>query len=275
MHSASHSSSKVLSNRLNFWRHAEGWNYLSRKFVSPLHMHANPLIVTQRLHIFDIDRQPTIFRVTQRLPIIAHVNMHANRCYRHTTFPYCRHRQETNYVHRQTTFPYYRSREHARKPLLSAHNVSLLSTSTGNQLFSAPHNVSLLSLTWICTQTAFIVTQRLPIVDIDRQPFRLRENARKLLLSSHNISSLSTSTGNQLFLASDIVSLFSLKWTCTQTAVIVTQRLPIVDIDRQLNIFSVTQGFPIIAHVNMLANSLFLHTTTSYHRSRHHEALHR
>ena len=104
-----------------------------------------PLIVTQRLHIFDIDRQLTFFRVTQRSPIIAYVNMYANRFNRHTTFPYCRHRQATNYVQRHTTFSYYRSCEHVCKPLLSSHNVSLLSIS-GNQLFSASHNVSLLSL---------------------------------------------------------------------------------------------------------------------------------
>ena len=71
-----------------------------------------PLIVTQRLHIFDIDRQLTIFRFTQRSPIIAYVNMYANRFYRHTTFPYCRHRQATNHVQRHTTFSYYRSCEH-------------------------------------------------------------------------------------------------------------------------------------------------------------------
>ena len=58
-----------------------------------------------------------------------------------------------------------------------------------------------------------------------------------------------------------------------QTAFIVTQRLPIVDIDRQPTIFSVTQCFPIIAHVNMHANSFSRHTTSPYHRSRQHETL--
>ena len=101
-----------------------------------------PLIHTQRLHIFDIDRQLTIFRVTQRSPIIAHVNIYANRFYRHTTYPYCRYRQATNYFQRHTMIPYYRSCEHVCKPLLSSHNVSLLSISTGNQLFSASHNDS-------------------------------------------------------------------------------------------------------------------------------------
>ena len=122
-----------------------------------------PSIVTQRLHTFDIDRQLTIFRVTQRSPIIAHVNMYANRFYRHTTFPYCRHRQATNYV-------------------------------------------LLLSLMRTCMQTTFIVTQRLPIVDIGRQP----------------------------------------------------------------TIFSVTQCFPIIAHVNMHPNSFSRHTTSPCYRSRQH-----
>ena len=50
-------------------------------------------IATQRLPIVDIDRQPTIFSVTQCFPIIAHVNMHANRIYRHIISLYCRHRQ--------------------------------------------------------------------------------------------------------------------------------------------------------------------------------------
>ena len=176
---------------------------MSRKFVSPHHMHANPFNPYIR-HL-----QATILRVTQRSPIIAYVNMYANRFYRHTTFPYCRHRQATNYVQRHTTFPYYCSCEHVCKPLLSSHNVSLFSTSTGNQLCSASHNFPLSSLMWTCMQTAFIVTQRLPIVDIDRQP----------------------------------------------------------------TIFSATQRFPIIAHVNMHANSIFRYTTTSYHRSRQHEAL--
>ena len=157
-----------------------------------------------------IVRQATSFSVWHRFPIIAHVKMHTNRVYRHIISLYCRHRQATNYFRLQTSFPYYRSCEHARKPLVSSHNVSLLSTSTGNQLFSASHNVPLLSLTWTCTQTAVIVTQRLLIIDINRQP----------------------------------------------------------------TIFSATQRFPIIAHVNMHANSLFRHTTTPYHRSHHHEALH-
>ena len=56
---------------------------------------------------------------------------------------------------------------------------------------------------------------------------------------------------------------------------IVTQRLPIVDIDRQPTIFSVTQCFPIIAHVNMHANSFSHHTTSPCYRSRQHETLHR
>ena len=72
-------------------------------------------IVTQRFPIVDIDRQPTMFSVTQHSHIIAHVNMYANRFYRHTTSPYCRHRQATNYFQRHTMFPYYRSCEHARK----------------------------------------------------------------------------------------------------------------------------------------------------------------
>jgi hypothetical protein len=56
---------------------------------------------------------------------------------------------------------------------------------------------------------------------------------------------------------------------------IVTQRFPIVDIDRQPTIFSVTQCFPIIAHVNMHANSFSHHTTSPCYRSRQHETLHR
>ena len=79
-------------------------------------------IVTQRLPIVDIDRQPTIFSVTQCFPIIAHVNMHANSFSRHTTSP-CYltrqhetlHRQASNYFRRQTLFPYYRSREYSRE----------------------------------------------------------------------------------------------------------------------------------------------------------------
>ena len=107
--------------------------------------------------------------------------------------------------------PYYRSSEHAIKLLLSSHKVSLLSTSTGNQLFSAQQTFpiiaqTLLSLRWTCTQTD---------------------------LSSHNVSLLSKSTGNKLFSASHNVSLLSLMWTCTQIA------------------FLVTQPLPIIAHVNM------------------------
>ena len=157
-----------------------------------------------------IVREAISFSVKHRFPIIAHVKMHANHFYRHRSFPYCRHRQATNYFRLQTSIPYYRSCEHACKPLVSSHNVSLLSTSTGNQLFSVSHNVPLLSLISTCTQTAVIVTQRLHIIDINRQP----------------------------------------------------------------TIFSATQRFPIIAHVNMHANSLFRHTITPYHRSHHHEALH-
>jgi hypothetical protein len=121
------------------------------------------------------------------------------------------HRQATSYFQSHTTFPYYRSCEHVCKPLLSSHNVSLLSTSTGNQLCSASHNFPLLSLMWTCTQTAFIVTQRLIIVHINRQP----------------------------------------------------------------TIFSVTQCFPIIAHANMHANSFSRHTTSPCYRSCQHETLHR
>ena len=105
------------------------------------------------LPIVDIDRQPTISSDTQCFPIIAHVIMHANSFYRHTATPYYRsrhhealHRPATNYFSVFHNVPYYRSSEHAIKLLLSSHNVSLLSTSTGNQLFSAQQNVSLLSL---------------------------------------------------------------------------------------------------------------------------------
>ena len=138
------------------------------------------------------------FQFFTMFPIIAQVNTQLNRCYRHTTSPYCQHRQATNYFQRNKTFPYYRSGEHAHKPILSSHelfsfrnivestsashNVSiivpiiahvitwstsgnrLIIASTGNQLFSASHNVSLLSLMWTCTQIAFLVTQPLPII---------------------------------------------------------------------------------------------------------------
>ena len=60
-----------------------------------------------------------------------------------------------------------------------------------------------------------------------------------------------------------------------QTAFIVTQRVPIVDNDRQPTIFSVTQCLPIIAHVNMHANSFSRPTTSPCYRSRQHETLHR
>ena len=79
-------------------------------------------IVTQPFPIVDIDRQPTIFSVTQRSPIIAHVSMHANSLFRHTITPYHRshyhealHQQATNYFRRQTLFPHYRSREYSRE----------------------------------------------------------------------------------------------------------------------------------------------------------------
>jgi hypothetical protein len=79
-------------------------------------------IVTQRFPIADIDRQPIIFCATQRFPIIAHVNMHANSIFRHTTTSYHRshhheavHQQATFYFWRQTLFPYYRSREYSRE----------------------------------------------------------------------------------------------------------------------------------------------------------------
>ena len=157
-----------------------------------------------------IVRKAISFSVKHRFPNIAHVKMHANHFYRHRSFPYCRHRQATNYFRLQTSIPYYRPREHACKPLVSSHNVSLLLTSTSNQLFSASHNVPLLSLISTCTQTAVIVTQRLHIIDINRQP----------------------------------------------------------------TIFSATQRFPIIAHVNMHANSFSRHTTSPCYRSRQHETLH-
>ena len=169
-----------------------------------------PLLVIAHVNMEHcIVRQATSFSVWHRFPIIAHVKMHANCVYRHIISLHCRHRQATNYFRLQTSFPYYRSCEHACKPLVSSHNVSLLSTSTGNQLFSASHNVPLLSLISTCTQTAVIVTKRLLIIDINRQP----------------------------------------------------------------TIFSATQRSPIIAHVNKHANSLFCHTSTSYHRSHHHKAL--
>ena len=249
--------------------------------------------------------------------------MHANPCSRHATSPYIRHRQATNYFQSHTTFPYYRSCEHVCKPLLSSHNVSLLSTSTGNQLcsashnfpyyrscehvckpllsshnvsllsiltgnqlFSASHNVSLLSLMWTCTQIAFLVTQPLLVIAhvnmkhcIVRQATsfsvwhrfpiiaHVKKHADRFLLS-HDISLLSTSTGNQLFSASVIVSLLSLMWTCTQTSGIVTQHFPIVDIDRQPTIFGFSHRFPIIAHVNMHANFWYRHTTFPYCRHR-------
>ena len=72
-------------------------------------------IVTQRFPIVDIDGQPTVFSVTQLSPIIAHVNMYANRFYRHTTSHYSPYQQSANYFQRHTMFPYYRSCEHARK----------------------------------------------------------------------------------------------------------------------------------------------------------------
>ena len=60
-----------------------------------------------------------------------------------------------------------------------------------------------------------------------------------------------------------------------QTSFIVTQRFPIVDIDRQPTMFSVTQHSPIIAHENMKAKSFSRHITSPCYRSRQHETLHR
>ena len=118
-----------------------------------------PLLVIAHVNMKHcIVRKATSFTVWHRFLIIAHVKMHANRFYRHIISLYCRHRQANNYFRLQTSFPYYRSCEHACKSQVSSHNVSLLSTSTGNHLFSASHNVPLLSLTWTCTQTAVIVT---------------------------------------------------------------------------------------------------------------------
>ena len=71
-----------------------------------------------------------------------------------------------------------------------------------------------------------------------------------------------------IYLTSHNVYLLSLTRIRTQTAVIVTQRLPIVGNDMQLTIFCVTQRFPIIAHVNMHANLFSRHTTSPYCRHR-------
>ena len=43
---------------------------------------------------------------------------------------------------------------------------------------------------------------------------------------------------------------------------------------RQATIFGVRHCFPIIAHVNIHANSFFRQTHSPYYRSRQHEALH-
>ena len=210
------------------------------------------LIVTQRLHIFDIDRQLTMFSVTQLSPIITHANMYANRFYRHIISLYCRHRQATNFFRLQTTIPYYRSCEHARKTLVSSHNVSLLSTSTGNP-------------------TIFSVTQRSPIIaHLDMHANRCYRHTTSSNYRHRQATNYSQRhTTFPYYRSREHPRLFR----HTTTSYHRSHHHEVLH-QQAINYFRRQTLFPIIAHVNIHANKLFRHTHSPYYRSRQHEALH-